>query len=197
MTDLRLTKSIVESLSYEKSGQVLYRDALLPGFGLRVGKRSKTYFVEGQVDRRTVRTSIGRADVFSAEIARKKAVRLLAKMYDGRNPNNERRNHAAEGISLEQAFEKFFENRRHLKSSSRDCYARTLRVYLTDWSRKPVRDISRQMVLRKHQQLTKERGPYTANSAMRHLRISPGGGISSPGASLPDDPPSSPPQVQF
>ena len=170
MPELRLTKSSVEALPFERSGQVLYRDTTLPGFGVRVGRRSKTYFVEAQVERRTVRTSIGRADVYTTDIARKKAVHLLANMYDGRNPNDERRHEAAANITLARAFDDFFENRRSLAASSRDSYARTLRVYFAAWAKKPIRSITRQMVLRKHQQLTNDRGPYTANAAMRHLR---------------------------
>lgn len=73
MPNVRLNKRTIDCLPSPKAGQVLYRDTDLPGFGLRVGTRSKVYFVEGQVDRCSVRTSIGRADVFSPEAARKQA----------------------------------------------------------------------------------------------------------------------------
>ncbi len=73
MTLVRLTKRTIETLPHPESGQILYRDPSLPGFGLRVGSHSKVYFVEGQVARRTVRVSIGRADVLAPEFARRKA----------------------------------------------------------------------------------------------------------------------------
>ena len=58
MPMLRLTKRTIEALPFAPTGQMLYRDSELTGFGVRVGKRSKVYFVESQVRRRTVRTSI-------------------------------------------------------------------------------------------------------------------------------------------
>ena len=64
----RLTKRTVDALPYPDTGQELYRDQSLPGFGLRVGTRSKVFFAEGQVQRRTVRVTIGRADLLSPEI---------------------------------------------------------------------------------------------------------------------------------
>ena len=64
MPEIRLTKRSVESLPYPSVGQVFYRDNELRGFGLRVGRKSKVFIVEGQVNRRSVRATIGRADVF-------------------------------------------------------------------------------------------------------------------------------------
>jgi hypothetical protein len=47
MPSFRFTKRAVDELTFAKSGQVLYRDTLLRGFGLRVGQQSKVYFAEG------------------------------------------------------------------------------------------------------------------------------------------------------
>src|SRR5262245_66148053 len=108
MPTLRLTKRAIEALPYSSTGQILYRDTELTGFGLRVGKRSKVYFVESQVRRRTVRTSLGRADVFSPEAARKKALLVLGAMVEGRHPTEDREASTAERITVAQAFERFF-----------------------------------------------------------------------------------------
>ena len=63
MPSIKLTKRAVEELPLETKGQRLYRDNQLPGFGVRVGTKNKTYFAEGQVNRRTRRVTIGRADL--------------------------------------------------------------------------------------------------------------------------------------
>jgi hypothetical protein len=55
MPRLNFTKRAIEAISPPESGQVLYRDAGLRGFGLRVGSRSKVFFVEGR--RRRTHTS--------------------------------------------------------------------------------------------------------------------------------------------
>lgn len=169
MPVLHLTKTAIEKIQPPASGQVLYRDATLPGFGLRVGTKSKMYFVEGQVRRRTVRVTIGRYDVFTPEVARRRALKVLAEMSDGRNPNEERRAKRAATMTLQQSFDSFFD-RRALAVTSTDNYKRSIDIYLADWSARPVAEISRRMVLDRHRRIAEQHGPVTANNVMRHLR---------------------------
>ena len=170
MPILHLTKRSVDALPFAKSGQQFYRDTLLTGFGLRVGAKSKVYFVESQVQCRTVRTSIGRADVFPAEVARKKALSLLAEMAEGVHPNRAKRLQLAETISLGHAFDVFFAAKPYLSYRTVDGYTRTRDMYLLGWKRLPIQAITRQMVVTRHQQITKQHGAVTANHVMRHLR---------------------------
>ena len=67
MPTVRFTKRTIDALPHPEKGQVLYRDEILRGFGLRAGARSKVFFVEGQINRRTKRISIGRADVLGVD----------------------------------------------------------------------------------------------------------------------------------
>ncbi len=76
MPNLRLTRRAIDAIPFPDNGQVFYRDTLLSGFGLRVGKQSKVYFAEGQVQRQTCRVTIGRADVFAPETATQESTRL-------------------------------------------------------------------------------------------------------------------------
>ena len=87
MPATRLTKTVIQQIPFTEAGQLLIRDSLLPGFGLRVGTRRKTYFVEAQVNRRTVRTTLGRADIISVDVARRKATVMLGRMAEGSDPN--------------------------------------------------------------------------------------------------------------
>lgn len=170
MPNLRLTRRAIDELPFPESGQVFYRDTLLSGFGLRVGARSKVFFAEGQVQRRTRRVSIGRADVFAPEIARKKALALLGEMAEGRNPNEEKRKESKAKITLATAFDNFFKARPHLSIYTVGNYSRSARLYLKEWRKKPLYEITRQMVLKRHQQLSADVGKTTANGVMRHLR---------------------------
>ncbi|GAB4228614.1 MAG: tyrosine-type recombinase/integrase [Methyloligellaceae bacterium] len=170
MPRLRLTRQSVDALPFTESGQTLYRDTLLPGFGLRVGKQSKVYFAEGQVGQRSCRVTIGRADLFAADIARKKALGLLSDMAEGRNPNAEKKQAVTTGVSLADAFDAFFAARPHLSPLTVRNYSRSSRIYLKAWRRKPIHEITRQMVLKRHQELSVEIGKTTANNVMRHLR---------------------------
>jgi integrase len=170
MPSLRLTRRTIDDIPFVASGQILYRDTLLSGFGLRVGSRSKVYFAEGQVNRETRRVTIGRADLFAPEVARKKALAVLGEMAEGRNPNEEKRKEKVERVTLAVAFERFFEARNKLSPHTVTNYGRTAKLYLKAWRKKPMNQITRQMVLAKHQEIAKVHGEVTANNAMRHLR---------------------------
>lgn len=170
MPSLRLTRRTIDEIPFAESGQVFYRDTMLSGFGLRVGTKSKVYFAEGQVDRRTRRVTIGRADVFAPDVARKRALAMLGEMADGHDPNAEKRKEQVERITLEMAFQRFFEARSTLSPHTVNGYQRTERLYLKAWRKKPISDITKQMVLTKHRDIAKAHGETTANNAMRHLR---------------------------
>src|SRR5262245_13458211 len=164
MPTFRLTRRAIEALPFATTGQTLYRDTELTGFGLRVGKRSKVYFVENQVRCRTVRTSIGRADVFSPEAARKKALLVLGAMAEGRHPSDDREAGLAERITTDQAFAEFLLAKPHLSPRTVQGYSRTCEFYLRDWKGRPLSVINREMILQRHQSLTTEHGGVTANN---------------------------------
>lgn len=170
MPNLRLTRRTIDDLPHPDSGQIFYRDTQLTGFGLRVGTQSKVYYAEGQVNRQTRRVTIGRADIFAPEIARKKAMALLAEMADGFDPNAERRKEVVGKLTLADAFDSFFSARPHLSAYTVLNYTRTAKLYLKTWRKKPINEITRQMVLKRHQELSAEIGKTTANNVMRHLR---------------------------
>ncbi|UWQ11027.1 tyrosine-type recombinase/integrase [Aliiroseovarius crassostreae] len=170
MPSLRLTRRAVDEVPYPKTGQIFYRDTLLTGFGLRVGANSKSFYAEGQVNRRTRRVTIGRADVFAPEIARKKALVILGEMAEGRDPNAEKRKEKQERVTLEMAFNRFFEARNTLSPHTISNYRRSEQLYLKQWHKKEMKEITRQMVLKKHQNIGKKHGKTTANNVMRHFR---------------------------
>lgn len=169
MPTIRLTKRNIDAIPVPEAGQVIYRDTDLSGFGLRVGSRSRAYIAERQIGRRTVRVTIGRAELISPEAARKKALGVLAEMADGRNPHDERRAKRAIAITTRDAFEDFFEHR-SLGPTSVINYRRSIDVYLTGWATKPIGEVTRRMVLDRHRQVTHRHGAVTANNVFRHFR---------------------------
>jgi len=169
MPTIRLTKRTIDAIDPIKAGQLLYRDADLSGFGLRVGTQSKVFFAEGQVARRTVRVTIGKYGPVTPETARKRALKALSEMAEGRNPNGERKAKRASAMTVREAFDDFFE-RRSLSSTSIPNYRRSIDIYLKDWASKPIGEISRRMVLDRHRKIGEENGLVTANNIMRHLR---------------------------
>ena len=74
MARKKLTKMEVDKLPLtDQSGvQDFYYDTELKGFGLRVGYTSKTYFAETKVHGKTVRVTLGKHGVITAEEAKRK-----------------------------------------------------------------------------------------------------------------------------
>jgi hypothetical protein len=170
MPKARLTKTVIDQIPFTDSCQLLIRYAQLPGFSVRVGTRAKTYFAEGQVNRRTVRVTVGRADVLSPELVRKRAAILLGQMPDGIDPNRCSREAGSRQITLRAASDAFFAAKTNLACCTVDSYTRTRDLYLQDWSDRAIASPSRQMVVARHKKISVESGTVTANNLMRHLR---------------------------
>ncbi|MDH5757459.1 MAG: integrase family protein [Nitrospinota bacterium] len=166
----KITKKLVDHLSFIGDGQVLYWDTELKGFGLRITKGAKAYFAEKRVNGKTVRTTIGRHGPLTPDQARKKAQELLGSMTMGRNPVNERRQARAKSVTLAQAFESFLEARKALKPRTVADYKYHMKHSFADWQGRPIRQITKDMVARRHKDLGAERGAAQANLSFRYLR---------------------------
>lgn len=165
----KLTKSVVDSLPYPTAGQVLYRNTELIGFGVRIGTKTKTYFAETKIHGKTVRVSIGKHGVFTPEQARTEARHLLGQMAKGINPVDVAKEKRLKGVTLGPAFEDYLRARKSLKPNTLYDYKKCMRLYFPDWQQKPLLEITKDMVERRHQRLG-ARSQAQANLAMRFLR---------------------------
>lgn len=170
MPSTKLTKRTIDAIPFSPEGAVLYRDAELTGFGLRVGSRSKTFFAESQVRRRTVRMTLGRYPLLTPDEARRMAMTNLAAMSQGVDLVKEKKAELARSLTVAEAFETFFEAKPNLSPATVESYGRTVRLYLSDWRKLPLQEVTRDMVLARHRKISKDRGPITANAAFRHFR---------------------------
>lgn len=165
----KLTKSFIESIPLATSGQVFYRDSELKGFALRVGTTGKVYIAESKVNRKVIRVTIGKHGVYTAEQARLQAREILLTMTKGINPNDVEKEERARGVTLDQALEDFFIARKSLKPATVYDYRRCLNCYLPDWKKRPLLEITKDMVAKRHT-LIGQRSKAQANLAMRYLR---------------------------
>lgn len=88
-TGFALTDRAIEALPYASSGQYFVRDEELRGFAVLVGKRRKTYVVQGDVRaggrrERSVRIKIGEFGRISTRKARGAAKEILGKIAKGK-----------------------------------------------------------------------------------------------------------------
>jgi hypothetical protein len=73
---LQLSDLAIRKLKPPVHGQAKYRDTVLPGFGIVVGKRTKTFFVTVGEQRRNI--TVGRYPNMNLAAARKAAISLMA-----------------------------------------------------------------------------------------------------------------------
>jgi len=169
LAKLKLTKSSVEAVPFAEGRQKVYFDTQMTGFGLCVGQRTKSYFAQRQVGRKTIRVTIGRHGVFTTEQARSEARQLLARLARGEDPRRERREIEARSLTLEAALASYLQAK-NLRPFTERTYQRAVRLYLADWRTMPLAEITPEMVSRRHRALGEERGQPTANGTMRILR---------------------------
>jgi len=165
----KLTKTIVDSIPYPENGQTFYRDSEIKGFGLRVGATSKVYIAESKVNGKSVRVTIGKHGIYTAEQARNQAKEILLMMSKGINPNDEAREQKTRGMTLQHVFQDFLIARKALKPRTIYDYKRIMGTYLATWNNKAIADITKDMIAKRHTELG-ETSQAQANLTMRFLR---------------------------
>ena len=198
-TPFKLTQSAVKALPYvqpgDKKRQHLYFDTELKGLGVCVGAKAKTFFVQRDINGKSVRTTIGRYGVYAVEQAREEARELLMKMSKGINPNEDRTDPALT-VTLRDGLALHLKSMKAKGRSTRttEDYEYRMTRYLSDWMNRPLASITRTEARQRHHQIaediaagkyatvtpkngkayTKERngdsGRYQANSVFRVFR---------------------------
>jgi len=167
---MKITKTFVEKLTAPPTGQALYRDDEMTGFGIRItANKAKSFFVEKRVNGKVKRMTLGRFPGLSVEKARKEAQKLLGKIATGIDPVAERKEQKAKMITLAEVFEDYLKARKALKPLTIKDYKASMREAFEDWKTKPLCDITKDMVAKRHSKVG-ERSHARSNTAMRLLR---------------------------
>ncbi len=167
---MKLIKTTIDGLKYEGK-DAFYWDDKQSGFGVKVSKTRKTYFVQGIVKNgKERRVTIGRVGgkELPVEKAREKAIKILAQMNDGIDPSEEKHKAKAISITLSQVVRDYV-SERNLKKRSIIDIEMHLNTTFSDWKDKPIVKISRDAVLRKFKQKSKD-SLAQANQSFRILR---------------------------
>lgn len=178
---VKLTKTVVEKLPVPATGQEIYRDSELKGFGVRITSGgAKTYIVEKRIGGKVKRVTISRANVLVTEKARQRAQEFLGTVASGRDPIAEKMATRAQAITLGEVFGDYLATRGDkLKPRTTEQYRDIIEgrrkdgspLAFADWQRKRVADISPELVQRRHRELSEGHGPAWANLSMRVLRL--------------------------
>lgn len=170
MPKAKLTENFVTGLAFTEAGQVIYTDTELPGFGLVVGKNTKTYFAQRDVNHKTVRVTIGKHLLIKNREAREEAKSFLLRMAKGENPNKIRHQGVLDGITLAQAFENYKTGKKNLSKTTLKNLQFCEEKWFQDWLKKPLKDITKQLIIDRHKKIGEESGNATANIGLRVLR---------------------------
>src|SRR5712691_8121882 len=192
-TRLALTDKAILALPFTTAGQRLVRDAELSGFFIVVGKRTKTFMVQGDLrangKRRSVRIKVGEVGELNSREARAKAKTLLGSIAMGIDPRPKKAADAegvdsegtiasgsgANGPALRAAWTRYRDA--HLKRKGRsdgtiENFRDHVERLMVDWLDQPLALLGDDpsLVAQRHEKITAENGPYIANGCMRSLR---------------------------
>lgn len=157
------------------TGQVIFRDDELIGFGLRVTRGSMSYIVECRVNGVNKRITIGPHGRFDPDTAREEARRLLATMTLGRDPKQEDAKMKRAFLTLAELLDEYLACRT-LRPNSIRSFTAVIKRCLGDWLDMPIASITKHMVESRHRELTRPTrmgtsGKAQANTAMERLGI--------------------------
>src|SRR5229473_867176 len=95
-TCLALNDRVIARLPLASSGRYFVRDTELPAFAVLIGKRTKTFVVQGDIrkggQRLSMRVKIAEVGDLSTQRARARAKEALGKIAKGIDPREKRRN---------------------------------------------------------------------------------------------------------
>lgn len=168
---MRLTKQQVDKIEVPTSGQLFYRDDVLKGFALRVTESgARSFILEKRVAGKVKRITLGRYPDISVEQARKQAHKLLGKIATGINPIAERKASKQRAITLQEALTDYLKVRKSMKASTKADYQKVIKSVFPDWLDRPLLDITKDMIAKRHAQYGSTRSESAANLAMRIMR---------------------------
>lgn len=195
MADIRLllTDKAIAKLPTPEEGWYLARDTELKGFFVVVGKRKRTFTVQGDLRQSgkrasSIRVAIGDVRELSTRTARATAKDYLAQISRGQHPragavstigttsgDNGEIGPLSNGITLRQAWERYRDAHMVRKGRSErtiESYRDHVERIFAKWLDVPLEELGRHpaMVVERHDEITRGNGPYIANGSMRTLR---------------------------
>ena len=165
---MKLTKREIDRLTLPATGQRIYWDSELRGFGLRLTPSRMTYVAQGRVNGRTVRVTLGRHGPLTPDQARAEARKCLGHMDRGLDRNRAEKAEKLAGVTLEQAYSAYVASKELAPKTRRD-YERALNVACSPWRGLPFTKITGGMVSRRFDEMSTQ-GPAQANQMFRFLR---------------------------
>lgn len=145
-----------------------YKDSSLSGFSLRITKSKKTFQVRRKRNSKDIRVKIGEYPAMNLKQAKDKAYKVLSDIENGINPNEQRKEHENQAVTLDFVFNAYLASK-SLKDTTILGYKQVITCYLKGWQQKPLIKLNEDEVTHIHQQVSK-RSKAQADLMARVLR---------------------------
>jgi integrase len=169
---LHFTQAAIAAIPPAPAGhRAVYNDTRIRGLQLMVTERgAKSFYLYKRVAGKPYRNLLGTFPRLPIRQARKLALESAAEAGGGVDPRLGRHAKKCKRVTLKEAFTAYKTARPNLKASTLYSYERFLAAAFEKWQRKPLIEITRDLVTTRHRQLTQDSGPGYADNAMRFLR---------------------------
>ena len=166
-----LTVAYLRALPFEPCKPKFITDRNLRGFGVKVLRRSKVFFFEKRIHGKPKRITLGRFPDLTLEQARQTAIAYHSELAKGNDPFKARpAKTKARRINLREVGEAYFITRNNLRPQSVLKMQYVLNRYLKPWLDLHILDITGQMALELHREITVNHGAVIANISLKYLR---------------------------
>ena len=163
LRDQRISQRTVDGLSVEEKDAVFW-DCDLPGFGVRVYPNgTKVYVVQTRGHGKSRRVTIGRHGLFTADEARRRAIRIIINIKDGKHPARS----PTDKVTVTELSDRFLKEHVavYCRPSTEKMYSSALRRFiLPAYGHVPVGVVERDHVADLHYQMRDK--PYQANRVL-------------------------------
>lgn len=170
---LNFTKALIEGLPAALAGKRdYYNDTKIRGLQLVVtDSGAKTYYLYVRAAGKPHRHRLGAHPALVLDRARKLAEAARGRCASGTDLRAERKAEERSRVTLSDAFGAYKEiSKTRLKERTLYDYGRYMETAFKEWQTKPLVGLSKDLVAKRHQRLSKDNGPAYADGAMRFLR---------------------------
>ena len=179
---INFTVKSLDSLELPSKGQEYVFDKQVKGLSLRTTHLGVKAFVIRKRMRGNANATyvhLGYYPMMTIQQARIKARESINLLSQGINPNNLKGDVITkQSITLQKVFGDYTTSKHNLKEDTVKDYLSILNNYLGDWKKKPISEISRDMVEQRHRDISygtgkfahKDGSPTRANKTMRVVR---------------------------
>ena len=165
----KLTKKAIDEISVptQPKEQVLVRDTVLQGFGIRVSKTKRQFFLERRMQGRSRRMTLGEYGPYTVDQARLRAEEAIALIGKDQDPAQIRLD-GRRVLSFGDLIDRYLSQHAVRKRSGKEDQ-NIIRRYLGELRNRRLNSLRRSDFARLHMQIGK-RAPYAANRMLALVR---------------------------